>query len=244
MAGVAPPLDQRESEESKAGRVGCGAAATAGEAAAAASAAVAGTDDTAAASVSASVSAKVSSRAWGAWGDCNVNVCGTGTQSRTYTITVQSEGGVDCPVSTGATEEQACTGPACIDCEGAWGAWGECSASCGTGTKTRTYAVTTQAIGGAECVAADGSTENQECTSMDANGSPIECVGPVDCVGSWGAWGACGASCGSGTQTRTYTVSQQAEGGGLLWPAAEGDSEEQACDAGVACIDCDGAWGA
>lgn len=74
--------------------------------------------------------------------------------------------------------------------------------------------------------------------STDANGAVIECVDPVDCAGSWGEWGACDATCGSGTRTRTYTVSQQSAVGGLACPATNGDSEDETCDAGVDCASC------
>ncbi len=180
---------------------------------------------------------------WGDWGACSAS-CGSGTQTREYSISVQSDGGEACPVAAGTTEEQACESPnACVDCVGEWGDWGACSASCGSGTQTRTYAVTTPAVGGTECNTADGSTENQQCTSTDANGAVIECSSPVDCVGSWGLWGGCSAACGSGTQTRTYTVTQQSAAGGAACSVTDGDSAERACDAGVACVDCEGAWG-
>ena len=124
-----------------------------------------------------------------------------------------------------------------VDCDGAWGAWGDCDVSCGSGTQTRAFVVTTPALsGGAECSVADGTvdTNTQACT-----GAAGACV---DCVGDWSDWGACDVTCGSGNQARAYTVTQAAENNGAVCPAANDATESRACDS-VACVDCAGSWG-
>merc|ERR1719453_1104725 len=52
-----------------------------------------------------------------------------------------------------------------VDCVGAFGAYGSCSKTCGSGTQTRTYAVTTPAArGGSACPHAHGFEEQRACS--------------------------------------------------------------------------------
>ena len=111
---------------------------------------------------------------WGAWGSCSTS-CGPGLESRDYTVTVPAAGdyGASCPVADGASESRACELRACVsmvavDCVGAWGSWGTCSAECDGGIRTRTFSVS-QALanGGAACVAHDGATESVACNTAE-----------------------------------------------------------------------------
>jgi len=53
---------------------------------------------------------------------------------------------------------------------------------------------------------------------------------PVNCVGSWGEFGACSKTCGGGTETKTYTVTTDAQYGGDECGDANGGTESQACN--------------
>lgn len=88
---------------------------------------------------------------WREWSSCSA-ACGGGTQTRTRTV-VQAprDGGAACPE---LVESRDCNTDGCVvDCEmSAWSAWGECSATCGGGTTTRSRTIVVQpANGGAAC---------------------------------------------------------------------------------------------
>ena len=126
---------------------------------------------------------------------------------------------MECPPDT---DSQECNIDACpVDCAGSYGDWGACSADCAGGTRTRVYSVTQAAEnGGSEssCAAADSFVDEGDC-------NPQACS--VDCVGEWSDWGACSATCGDGTRTRVYSVTQPAENGG----------SESSCEAADTLVD-------
>lgn len=163
----------------------------------------------------------------GYWQPCSAT-CGSGTQ--TYHITTQAaNGGTACSNTDGETKP--CSGPPCgVNCVGSFTNWGSCSATCGYGTQSRTYNITTQqAGGGASCPHPDGYTETQTCPNLPA------CVATVDCVGHWGDWTGCSAGCGGGTQTRQYIVDTAASGGGAACPYTNGQTQSQACNTTSCC---------
>lgn len=93
-----------------------------------------------------------------------------------------------------------------VHCQvGAWGAWGACSNTCGSGSQIRRRPVVVQpAKGGTACPALE---ESQPCS--DRTGCPVDCV-----MTPWGAWSSCSNTCGSGTQRRTRTVATEPRNGG------------------------------
>lgn len=178
----------------------------------------------------------------GYWDACSVT-CGTGIQ--TYRISTPAAGGGNaCKDTDGTTPRAAgdtkpCSGPVCgVNCVGDWvksastdnDGWGACSATCGSGTQTRTYKITTQQAGGGNsCPKGDGATETRACPNLPA------CAVPVNCTGAWGEWTGCSAGCGGGTRSRTYYISTPAANGGTACPKTNGQSESEACNTTACC---------
>ena len=151
-------------------------------------------------------------------GTCT-GTCGTGTQTKTPNVKTQPAGtGKACPTAT----TQSCTLQPCpVNCAvSEWSAWGACSATCGSGTQTRTRTVITQAAyGGTACPAL---TETQACPGLQP--CPVNCVvnssnpqtlgpcqGPPDCEAN--------PTTISGTQTVTPNITTPAAFGGTACPA-------------------------
>merc|ERR1712054_730919 len=112
-----------------------------------------------------------------------------------------------------------------VDCVGSWGSWSACSATCGDGTQSRVYSVTTSVSnGGAECNFADNATQSQDCNDGAC---------PVDCVGSWSSYSACSATCGDGTQSRVYSVTTSASNGGAECNSVDNETQSQDCNDGA-----------
>lgn len=96
------------------------------------------------------------------------------------------------------------------------------------------YDITTPAHdGGTECPYADGTNSTVACNTQAC---------PVNCVGNRGSWGSCNATCGSGYQYSTYTMTTAAVGAGPLCPSANGDVKNQTCNTAACPVNCAGSW--
>ncbi len=157
-----------------------------------------------------------------------------------YSSSVGNTACANCPVGTfnpnsGASEcLSCCEGTSSVEgattCDpGAWSEWGECSESCGGGSRSRSRPTTEYLNGLVIC------TSEEDTESCNPQPCPIDCV-----VSEWSAWSACSAACGGGTRTRTRTVITPAQYGGTECPVLE---ETEACNA-QPCqntdTDCDG----
>jgi Spondin-like TSP1 domain/Thrombospondin type 1 domain len=154
---------------------------------------------------------------WAASSSCS-RPCGGGTQTMTRSVTTaQANGGAACPV---LTKTQDCNTHACpVDCQvSGWSGWSGCSASCGTGTQSRSRYVTRNTEnGGASCPSLN---EWQYCNT--------HACPRVDCqVSGWSGWSGCSKSCGTGTQSRSRYVTRYAENGGASCPSL---SDTQYCN--------------
>lgn len=155
--------------------------------------------------------------AWGGWSPCSVP-CGLGTQQRTRAVVqVPANGGSSCP---SLLETRHCTSACAIDCVvEEWQPWSVCSQPCGKGSRSRIrYVSTAPTNGGAPCPALQ---ESEDCNDFPCS---IDCV-----VTSWSSWGPCSVSCGSGQQSRTRSVSTNAQYGGQACPPL---IEVASCEAG------------
>ena len=94
------------------------------------------------------------------WEEGTVNKS-TGKRTDTYKlITKAGGGGTPCEYTeSGPTREVAVK----VDCEGGWNDWGNCSKTCGSGTRTRTWNTTVTPLNnGAACPA----TQTQSCNTQ------------------------------------------------------------------------------
>ncbi len=122
--------------------------------------------------------------------------------SRSYeccSVPIDTNGNTNASICPGIMK--ACPGLNCadrpVDCAGSYGEWGMCDAS---GSRTRTYTITQEAIGGGVvCDTTDGAIEEDDACS-------------VNCAGSYGEWSDCDA--GTGERTKTFEVTRVAKNGG------------------------------
>jgi hypothetical protein len=167
---------------------------------------------------------------WGNWSECT-RTCDTGYTMRERTVLTQAaEGGVQCP---SITETIDCGTVLCpIDCiAGAWGTFQDCTATCGSGTQTRTKIVSQHpAHGGSVCPAV---FEELTC-------NPEPCAEDCD-VGDWTEFTPCSRTCGEGHKARTRQVEVMPESGGVVCPEL---SEDVSCNPDPCPVDCElAAWG-
>jgi hypothetical protein len=124
------------------------------------------------------------------WVEGQVNKS-TGKRTDTYkVITKAGGGGTACQY----TEGQERTVDAKVDCEGNWNNWGNCSKTCGGGTRTRTWNTTVTPLNnGAACPA----TQTQSCNTHKYDRIYEDKCGGNDVIGTYNLE-QCKAKCVSG----------------------------------------------
>eukprot|EP01052_Picozoa_sp_SAG31_P015833 SAG31_NODE_1028_length_10273_cov_22.700413_4_plen_1559_part_00 len=184
------------------------------------------------------------SGSWSSWSACSAQ-CGGGQRLRIFSITEPAmNGGSNCSATNGSTDHLTCNVQPCpivrtpVDCFGDWASWSACSNICGGGIRSRVYSVLTQAANGGNtesCTESHGHVQNQTCNSEPC---------PVDCEGSWSNYTSCSQSCGGGSRSRTYSISQQAAYGGsvLACDATDGYTTIEECNLNPCPVDCAGSW--
>ena len=143
---------------------------------------------------------------WGDYGDCTA-ACGGGTKTR-YGTKYSTDNGANC----GSTSETVnCNQQGCCDSTyyGDYSAYGDCSAVCGGGTKSRyRYKLSSYNHGWCETEWDSASCNTQGCCSSTY-------------YGDYSAYGDCSATCGGGTKSRyRYKLSSYNHG----WCETEWDS--------------------
>lgn len=174
---------------------------------------------------------------WTEWDGCD-KTCEGGQQQRHRQVVKNPHlGGNACP--TDLMETRGCNQEPCnkVDCAVSdWGAWGPCSATCGSGQRGRSRRIVQQPHNGGTGCGLDLS--QLEICSM----APCEYV---DCLWSdWADWSDCSSPCEGGQRTRTRHIDRQpGKGGKPCVPLSKeevGICNTQKCHE-EACID--GAWG-
>ena len=165
---------------------------------------------------------------WREWTPCTKS-CGGGTRKSTRSTQVEAaHGGVACG---DVSKSEACNAHACpADCKlGQWGGYGSCSKTCGTGRKTRTRKVISQASeGGKLCAAKE---ETLQCGTAQC---------PVDCSLSTPYWAPCSKTCGGGIRRGRRAVLVHPLFGGV--PCSP-TTVEESCEAQACPVDCQvGEW--
>eukprot|EP01004_Peranema_trichophorum_P003198 NODE_21_length_5193_cov_112.595266_g17_i0.p1 GENE.NODE_21_length_5193_cov_112.595266_g17_i0~~NODE_21_length_5193_cov_112.595266_g17_i0.p1 ORF type:complete len:1676 (-),score=495.00 NODE_21_length_5193_cov_112.595266_g17_i0:119-5146(-) len=140
---------------------------------------------------------------WTDWSQCD-KTCGGGSRSRSRSIVVNPQfGGKQCEASVDVSNCN--TQPCPVDCVvSKWSEWGACDKSCGGGLQARDRVVAVKPnYGGAECPT---TYEIQSCNTQPC---------AIDCeVSDWGQWGECDKTCGGGQQSRSRTITKEAQFGG------------------------------
>jgi hypothetical protein len=124
------------------------------------------------------------------------------------------------------------TQPCPVDCQlSEWSSFGDCTNTCGEGTKTRSRQRTREALHSGQACATP-LVETVQCTDLP------EC--PVDCeLTSWTTWTTCTKTCAGGKQTRTRDVITPANDSGVgCGPQSDSqDCSTQACP--INCVKAD-----
>ena len=112
--------------------------------------------------------------------------------------------------------------PPPVNCSYTTTGWGSCSASCGGGTQSYYYTITSPAQNGGSCPVYEGQVAGtQNCNTQAC---------PVNCTYNTTGWGSCSASCGGGTQSTYYNIVTAAANGGTC-PVTQGQvASTQACN--------------
>lgn len=146
---------------------------------------------------------------WTHWehGDCSAD-CGGGTEPMTRTISNPDYLGIACDGQSYG-EQECNTHPCPVDCT--WNEWeeGECSVTCGGGTRVDTRTIFSQELHKGFC-----DPEGDLRVVANCNNDP--CEKPIDC--EWNDWEdstQCSVTCDEGTISYTRTKKVDERSGGV-----------------------------
>lgn len=173
---------------------------------------------------------------WGEWNACTAT-CGGGQRRKEHAVATEAQGGGQPCVGPLKSIEpcatDVCPGAESTDCLWSdWSAWSDCFAMtqmgesdtqnerCGHGQKHRTRHITTEAVNGGICDAADAA-EIAPCV--------LACSEEVECGWSdWSDWDGCPVDCGGGQTHATRHLFESSDRG--KFPAHESLSAEWGAD--------------
>jgi len=151
---------------------------------------------------------------WRAWSTCTAT-CDGGQRYRDRNVLKPPRRGGTCPTvqlrETASCGISSCSPQGPQDCLLTdWAKWSDCSASCGSGSRTRTRKVDRFASNGAKpCEGA--LQEVGQCVREDCQ--------VVDCRWSdWEQWSTCSVSCDGGTKVRSRNIAVSPKGGTACEP--------------------------
>lgn len=117
---------------------------------------------------------------------------------------------VNCDNSTcigAGIETTSCALSPCSRCDvSTWGSWSSCSVTCGQGISSQSRTLTTDPNNMSAC-SGFASIVNRSCQSTDC---------PQNCNVTDSDWSVCSVTCGTGVQTRSFSVAQPPMFGGTL----------------------------
>lgn len=170
---------------------------------------------------------------WSEWDSCSLT-CGGGMTARVRNIlTYPQFGGAICEGQ--AAEMNVCNEQDCPrDCQwGPYGAFTECSTTCGPGIKSRSRVIVQEADPGGRNCTGEFSQE------LSCNLRPCG----IDCEwDEWGEWDTCSKTCGGGEQSRSRLIKVREAFGGVPCPGNSTEVRPCAEDDCPVPIDCE--WGA
>ena len=118
-----------------------------------------------------------------------------------------------------------------VDCQfGPWREEGQCSKPCGTGQQKFVRNIVQQEVNGGKACNATATTQTIKYEPCNTQQCPIDCQ-----VSAWSQWTPCSKTCGTGTQLRTRSITQQKQYGGKDCPPL---SESQPCNTQSCPQDC------
>jgi hypothetical protein len=157
---------------------------------------------------------------WSPWSPCSTT-CDAG-------LTTRSKAVIFGPASCSAlTESSSCNGPACpTPCiVRGWTAWSPCTATCGSGQRTRFLVIVARPTNGGQACPALSETES--CADFPC---AVGCV-----VSDWSVWSPCSATCDTSVRTRNRSILVNPSQGGALCPPL---TDVQRCLTPFCPIDC------
>ncbi len=166
------------------------------------------------------------------WTTCTKK-CGTGTRTRSRTITkISNYDGSNCGTRQD-TQTENCNTQACCsstyDSYGDYGSWSSCTKKCGTGTRSRSRTITKISNYDGSSCGTRQDTQSENCNTQTC------CSSTYTQYGNYWGWSTCTASCGGGWQTNSRTATSYSSYDNSVCSTWTDSSWGQACNTQSCC---------